>query len=41
MTIGNFAWKDSNANGLQDGGEVGIQGVTLTLTGMNAAVVIL
>ncbi|HND86836.1 MAG TPA: SdrD B-like domain-containing protein, partial [Saprospiraceae bacterium] len=32
-TIGNFAWNDLNANGLQDSGEPGIQNVTVQLTG--------
>lgn len=31
-TIGNFVWKDLNRNGLQDAGEPGIAGVTVTLT---------
>ncbi len=30
-SIGNFVWKDSNGNGIQDSGEPGIQGVTVTL----------
>lgn len=29
--IGNFVWMDTNANGLQDSGEPGINGVTITL----------
>src|SRR5205823_2430853 len=33
ITIGDFVWNDSNANGIQDSGEAGINGVTLTLTG--------
>ena len=33
ITIGDFVWNDSNANGIQDSGEPGINGVTLTLTG--------
>jgi uncharacterized repeat protein (TIGR01451 family) len=37
VTIGDFVWNDSNANGIQDSGEPGINGVTLTLTGTNAA----
>ncbi len=32
-TIGNFVWEDINGNGIQDGGEPGIDGVTVTLTG--------
>lgn len=31
-SIGDFVWLDLNANGLQDGGEVGIPNVTVTLT---------
>lgn len=30
-TLGNFVWLDSNRNGLQDSGEVGISGVTVEL----------
>src|SRR5206468_1093855 len=37
VTIGDFVWNDSNANGIQNGGEPGINGVTLTLTGTNGA----
>ena len=37
VTIGNFVWKDLNGNGVQDTGEPGIAGVTLTLTGTSAA----
>ena len=33
LVIGNYVWQDANGNGLQDGGESGIGGVTLTLTG--------
>ncbi len=29
--IGDFVWNDANANGIQDGGETGIDGVTVTL----------
>ena len=32
-TIGNFVWLDTNANGIQDAGEPGIPGVTVTLNG--------
>src|SRR5262249_9806265 len=35
--IGDFVWKDSNANGCQDAGELGIPGVTLTLTGTDTS----
>lgn len=31
-SIGNFVWNDLNANGLQDSGEPGLSGVTVTLT---------
>jgi SdrD B-like domain len=31
-SIGNFVWDDKNANGIQDAGEPGIAGVTVTLT---------
>lgn len=30
-TIGDFVWEDKNANGIQDSGEPGIQGATVTL----------
>lgn len=30
VTIGDFVWNDANANGQQNGGETGIQGVTVT-----------
>ena len=33
VVIGDTVWLDTNANGLQDSGEPGIPGVTLTLTG--------
>lgn len=33
VQVGDFVWTDTNANGIQDGGEPGISGVTLTLTG--------
>ena len=33
VTIGDFVWRDLNGNGVQDAGELGISGVTLTLTG--------
>lgn len=32
-TAGNFVWNDVNYNGIQDPGEVGIQGVTVSLIG--------
>ena len=31
--IGDFVWLDTNTNGIQDGGEPGIAGVTVTLNG--------
>jgi uncharacterized repeat protein (TIGR01451 family) len=31
--LGDFVWEDLNANGIQDAGEPGIPGVTVTLTG--------
>jgi uncharacterized repeat protein (TIGR01451 family) len=37
VTVGDFVWNDVNANGCQDAGEVGIPGVTLTLTGTNGS----
>ncbi len=37
ITIGDFVWNDTNANGIQNAGEPGINGVTLTLTGTNGA----
>ncbi|MAS37945.1 MAG: hypothetical protein CL610_28380, partial [Anaerolineaceae bacterium] len=30
-SIGDYVWHDTNANGIQDGGEPGLQGVTVTL----------
>jgi hypothetical protein len=33
--IGNFVWEDKNANGVQDAGENGINGVTVKLTDEN------
>ncbi len=35
--LGDFVWEDLNANGIQDSGEPGINGVTLTLTGTTGA----
>ena len=37
VTIGDFVWNDANANGMQDAGETGIAGVTVTLTGTDGA----
>lgn len=31
VSVGNFVWQDSNGNGIQDGGEPGLAGVTVTL----------
>jgi hypothetical protein len=31
--IGDFVWNDANSNGVQDAGETGLGGVTVTLTG--------
>ena len=36
-TIGNFVWKDTNGNGIQDAGEPGINGVTVLLKDANGA----
>ena len=36
VTIGDFVWNDTNGNGIQDAGEPGISGVTVTLSGTNA-----
>jgi uncharacterized repeat protein (TIGR01451 family) len=33
--VGNFVWLDSNENGIQDGGETGIAGVTVSLYDAN------
>jgi len=33
VSVGDYVWFDTNRNGLQDSGEPGIPGVTLTLTG--------
>ena len=37
VTIGDFVWVDTNGNGVQDGSEPGINGVTLTLSGISAS----
>ena len=37
VTIGNFVWNDLNGDGLQDAGEPGLNGVTLTLSGTTGA----
>ncbi|MCX5676950.1 MAG: SpaA isopeptide-forming pilin-related protein [Planctomycetota bacterium] len=36
-TIGNFVWSDTNADGIQNDGSTGINGVALTLTGTDGA----
>src|SRR5262249_23634693 len=36
VAIGDFVWDDANGNGIQDSGEAGIPGVTLTLTGTDS-----
>ncbi len=38
-SIGNFVWNDLNANGVQDSGEPGIQGVTVNLLNASNVVV--
>ncbi|WP_208300297.1 SdrD B-like domain-containing protein [Prosthecobacter fusiformis] len=38
-TLGGTVWNDSNDNGLQDSGETGIEGITVTLTLLNGSVV--
>ncbi|HLO46499.1 MAG TPA: SdrD B-like domain-containing protein [Leadbetterella sp.] len=38
-SIGNFVWLDANQNGIQDGGELGISGVNVTLERTNGSVV--
>ncbi len=37
--IGNFVWRDINNNGIQDGGELGVAGATVTLLDSTGAVV--
>ncbi|PDV97368.1 hypothetical protein A9Q02_18615, partial [Candidatus Chloroploca asiatica] len=34
-SLGNFVWHDLNGNGLQDGGEPGLDGITVGLTGVD------
>ncbi|MEZ4613032.1 MAG: SdrD B-like domain-containing protein [Caldilineaceae bacterium] len=36
IDIGDFVWRDQNANGLQDAGEVGINGVRGAMAGTTA-----
>ena len=35
--VGNFVFSDNNANGIQDAGEQGIEGVKVTLTGISSS----
>ncbi|MBX9578866.1 MAG: hypothetical protein K2X87_01035 [Gemmataceae bacterium] len=37
VSVGDFVWEDRNANGQQDAGEPGIDGVRVTLTGADGA----
>ena len=37
VTIGSYVWNDANANGLQDAGEQGLAGATLTLAGTSGS----
>ncbi|VTU00006.1 repeat domain protein : Cna B domain protein OS=Herpetosiphon aurantiacus (strain ATCC 23779 / DSM 785) GN=Haur_1649 PE=4 SV=1: Cna_B: CarboxypepD_reg: DUF11: Cna_B: Cna_B: CarboxypepD_reg: Cna_B: Cna_B [Gemmataceae bacterium] len=37
VTVGDFVWSDLDGDGIQDSGEPGIEGVTLTLTGTDGA----
>ena len=37
-SLGDFVWEDTNANGVQDQGEPGLSGVTVTLTGPTGTV---
>jgi hypothetical protein len=37
VSIGDFVWEDLNGNGVQDAGEPGIAGVTVTLTGFSGS----
>ena len=39
VTIGNFVWNDTNANGIQDAGEAGIEGVTVNLIDASGTVI--
>lgn len=38
-TLGDFVWRDKNANGIQDAGEPGIQGVVVELLNSNNSVI--
>ncbi len=38
--LGDFVWNDTNHNGIQDAGETGISGVTVTLYGSNGTTVL-
>ena len=35
ITIGDFVWEDVNGNGIQDGGEPGLDGINVSLSGMD------
>ena len=37
VSIGNFVWVDSNGNGIQDAGELGVAGVTVTVVRVDGA----
>jgi hypothetical protein len=37
VSVGDFVWNDTNADGIQDAGEPGINGVVMTLTGTTGA----
>jgi hypothetical protein len=39
VTIGDYVWVDGNGNGVQDGSEQGMEGVTVTLTTPSGAVI--
>ncbi|MCG7421196.1 carboxypeptidase regulatory-like domain-containing protein, partial [Macrococcus epidermidis] len=39
LTIGDFVWNDTNANGLQDAGEKGIEGATVALVKPDGSII--
>lgn len=39
VAVGDFAWEETNKNGVQDAGEPGLEGVTLILTGPDGATI--
>jgi SdrD B-like domain/IPTL-CTERM motif len=39
VSVGNFVWSDNNGNGIQDAGELGVGGVTATVTKVGGGVV--